>query len=324
VIHRLCSARRLSALLIVGGAVLIAIPAGSAFAAATAKVDPAGPVTLTVTAMNFQLVVNGDPSTVGPLTGTLTGTVDASGKMSFPMANISFPAFTGTIGPVDATVTPQATSDWTGTVDPASGVVTLTGSMRTLATVAVLGTTDCPLGPFTVHATTTNSGGVPYSAAGAATVTDPAYSVPAIPAGTEGCAGNDSVINLALGLPGTGGVTIAMSTDPVLTGAGVVPTSTIPPTTTTAAAQGGQSVNCPDFPNQEAAQAELNRDPSDPNGLDDDNDGIACESLPSSGAAPASTLPRTGSLTVPLVVLGVGLIGAGLALVIRRRRAPLG
>jgi len=40
------------------------------------------------------------------------------------------------------------------------------------------------------------------------------------------------------------------------------------------------NLNCSDFPYQEDAQAALNADPSDPNGLDDDNDGIACESLP--------------------------------------------
>ena len=41
--------------------------------------------------------------------------------------------------------------------------------------------------------------------------------------------------------------------------------------------------NCSDFTYQEDAQAEFNRDPSDPNNLDDDNDGIACENLPSRG-----------------------------------------
>jgi hypothetical protein len=35
-----------------------------------------------------------------------------------------------------------------------------------------------------------------------------------------------------------------------------------------------------DFTYQEEAQAVYNRDPSDPNGLDADNDGIACERLP--------------------------------------------
>src|SRR5215212_5202351 len=42
-------------------------------------------------------------------------------------------------------------------------------------------------------------------------------------------------------------------------------------------------LNCDDFPFQEDAQAVLDRDPSDPNGLDRDNDGIACEELPRRG-----------------------------------------
>lgn len=49
-----------------------------------------------------------------------------------------------------------------------------------------------------------------------------------------------------------------------------------------AAAQG--DLNCDDFDTQEEAQAVFDADPSDPNGLDgNDNDGIACESLPSGG-----------------------------------------
>jgi len=39
-------------------------------------------------------------------------------------------------------------------------------------------------------------------------------------------------------------------------------------------------LDCGDFTYQEEAQAVYKRDPSDPNGLDADNDGIACESLP--------------------------------------------
>lgn len=42
-----------------------------------------------------------------------------------------------------------------------------------------------------------------------------------------------------------------------------------------------QDMDCSDFTYQEDAQAVYDADPSDPNGLDgDDNDGIACESLP--------------------------------------------
>src|SRR5262249_18316959 len=36
--------------------------------------------------------------------------------------------------------------------------------------------------------------------------------------------------------------------------------------------------NCSDFPSQAAAQAALRANPSDPDGLDRDRDGIACES----------------------------------------------
>ena len=42
---------------------------------------------------------------------------------------------------------------------------------------------------------------------------------------------------------------------------------------------GGGDLDCADFARQQVAQAELDRDLSDPNGLDADNDGIACEEL---------------------------------------------
>ena len=37
--------------------------------------------------------------------------------------------------------------------------------------------------------------------------------------------------------------------------------------------------DCRDFATQPEAQAELERNPTDPHGLDDDDDGLACESL---------------------------------------------
>lgn len=42
----------------------------------------------------------------------------------------------------------------------------------------------------------------------------------------------------------------------------------------------GDRYNCADFLSQADAQAVLRLDPSDPNGLDGDNDGVACEHLP--------------------------------------------
>jgi excalibur calcium-binding domain-containing protein len=46
-----------------------------------------------------------------------------------------------------------------------------------------------------------------------------------------------------------------------------------PPTTTA-------DLDCADFATQQEAQAELERDPSDPNNLDADGDGVACETYP--------------------------------------------
>lgn len=57
-------------------------------------------------------------------------------------------------------------------------------------------------------------------------------------------------------------------------------------------------LNCDDFETQPEAQAELDRDPSDPHGLDGDGDGVACESLP--GGAPAGAGGETSAdIAVP-------------------------
>jgi hypothetical protein len=54
-------------------------------------------------------------------------------------------------------------------------------------------------------------------------------------------------------------------------------------------ASGQQDLDCDDFATQEEAQAVFDQDPSDPNGLDgNDNDGIACENLPSGGGGTSS------------------------------------
>lgn len=45
--------------------------------------------------------------------------------------------------------------------------------------------------------------------------------------------------------------------------------------------------NCSDFPSQAAAQQHLREDPSDPDNLDGNNDGVACEDNP----APYDTVP---------------------------------
>jgi hypothetical protein len=65
----------------------------------------------------------------------------------------------------------------------------------------------------------------------------------------------------------------------------------------------GDGLNCSDFTYQEDAQAELDADPSDPNDLDTDGDGIACESLPSRGSS-------ASGLTAQPVLSGVPAAGA--------------
>jgi Excalibur calcium-binding domain len=59
--------------------------------------------------------------------------------------------------------------------------------------------------------------------------------------------------------------------------------------------------NCSDFTYQEDAQAVFDRDRSDPNNLDADNDGIACENLPSRGNGTTTT---TGTTTGTSTTLG--------------------
>ncbi|MFE6609744.1 excalibur calcium-binding domain-containing protein [Amycolatopsis sp. NPDC057786] len=63
-------------------------------------------------------------------------------------------------------------------------------------------------------------------------------------------------------------------------------------------------LDCGDFRYQEDAQAELQKDRSDPHNLDNDNDGIACETLPKRGTVPTETTkstvpPSTTKTTAP-------------------------
>jgi hypothetical protein len=59
--------------------------------------------------------------------------------------------------------------------------------------------------------------------------------------------------------------------------------------------------DCADFATQQEAQAVLNADPSDPNRLDGDNDGIACEDNPTAVYTPPSVTPPPPVYTPPSV-----------------------
>lgn len=111
------------------------------------------------------------------------------------------------------------------------------------------------------------------------------------------------------------------------------PTST---TTTTAIpttpASTSRDKDCADFATQAQAQAELNKNPSDPNRLDADNDGYACESKFGKATTGQVKVKPVGGVDTGggdtgsddgagIALGGVALVGAaaGAVLVIRRR-----
>src|SRR5918995_6282612 len=69
-------------------------------------------------------------------------------------------------------------------------------------------------------------------------------------------------------------------------------------------------LNCSSFATQEEAQAVLNSNPSDPNNLDGDDDGSACEDLPSGGNV--ETDPGTGSCLGPRELMNESAGGPGI------------
>ena len=86
-----------------------------------------------------------------------------------------------------------------------------------------------------------------------------------------------------------------------------------------------QDQNCPDFDTQEEAQEALS--PGDPDGLDRDSDGVACENLPSGTASAGgnddgndqSQLSRTGFDAWLVALLGATCVIGSLGLLVRRR-----
>lgn len=78
-------------------------------------------------------------------------------------------------------------------------------------------------------------------------------------------------------------------------------------------AQAQTDLDCRDFSFQEDAQAEFNRDPSDPNRLDEDqgpDDGIACEALPRRSGGASTTRQPVGPTALPSRGAQGGLGGA--------------
>src|SRR5262249_26136061 len=125
--------------------------------------------------------------------------------------------------------------DFTGNVDPASGLVTLAGDLTTDVTLQAFGLVDCPLGPMSLSVSTANAGGSAYSA-GSATLVDESFVMPAIPDGAAGCAGFESAINQFVGLPtapGASRLTMPVTFDPVLTASPSTSSTNAPSSTST-------------------------------------------------------------------------------------------
>ena len=68
-------------------------------------------------------------------------------------------------------------------------------------------------------------------------------------------------------------------------------------------------VDCADFPTQAQAQAVLVADPTDPNGLDGNNNGTACEDHVFPGAPAAASVPQVDTLPAGSVAAGDGSTG---------------
>ncbi|WP_448616155.1 hypothetical protein [Modestobacter sp. URMC 112] len=69
-------------------------------------------------------------------------------------------------------------------------------------------------------------------------------------------------------------------------------------------------LDCADFATQADAQAALAATPGDPNDLDSDDDGVACETLPGGGAT-ATTEDNTVLGTAQVSTRPVGAVAAG-------------
>ncbi|MBY3555169.1 hypothetical protein [Modestobacter lapidis] len=74
---------------------------------------------------------------------------------------------------------------------------------------------------------------------------------------------------------------------------------------------GAADLDCSDFATQAEAQAALIAAPDDPNGLDTDDDGSACETLPAAAGAPAVAEDSTAFGTAQVATRPAGPVAAG-------------
>jgi LPXTG-motif cell wall-anchored protein len=103
--------------------------------------------------------------------------------------------------------------------------------------------------------------------------------------------GDHAVSTSDPGFDTAGDYAVVTTTGIACQGGGTIPPPEEPPTTT-------EDLDCADFATQEEAQAELERDPSDPHGLDAGDDGIACEDLVGGGNGQDDSTTEDGGVQV--------------------------
>lgn len=161
--------------------------------------------------------------------------ITSSGALVIPVSSIAFAPVGVTIGPPNpwignVTVQAVAEGDFVGAVDPGTGVEWIAGRIELL--LSQPGTlASCPVGPFTVHLTTSGPGSRPYAAnTGIATMIDPNFAIDALAPNTKGCAGLEGLVNGALSLPITTTTTTTASAPTSSTTTTLAPSATTPGT----------------------------------------------------------------------------------------------
>jgi hypothetical protein len=232
-------ARRRRCLAVVGPLLALTIAGAWQTFAAGAAVSPTGDVRINVNG-TLLVTVLGTPGNV-PFAGTLDGTVNSAGTLNFAQGDIDFPQTPQiTVGASTFQITPEATTDWTGSIDPDTGAVVLDGSLNVVtAGISPAAFPACPVGPSTLHLVSGASGlgltGTPYDKNnGTAMIVDGGFHTPAVPTSPApaGCSTFAALVNTALGLPNDTGKTVFQITFEPILGSGTTSTSTTTTTST--------------------------------------------------------------------------------------------
>ncbi|HET9729749.1 MAG TPA: Calx-beta domain-containing protein, partial [Acidimicrobiia bacterium] len=162
-----------------------------------------GPVSIHF-AGQLTVTIAGSPVVIPGVTGDATGSIASDGTITLPQANVTFPPLPVLLlNAISTTVNTTAAADWTSSLDPDTGAMTLTAPLIATIDLSALGFgSACPLGPVTLALTTGTSGartGTGYKATtGTAELVDGGFIVPAVPTNPAppNCAGAASLDSL--------------------------------------------------------------------------------------------------------------------------------